>query len=205
MKNLITKIAHFECIRIGDFTLRSYGELTNVEEIKELIDNGGRAIESDRTPEILLMFILHLSKKRGLNIRDAIRNALDMAEGRFSVVITNQVAPTRAYCFAQDLPLYVGLDYGTFHVSDRLDKVLSYTNQVIKLDDGVLAEMYEDGTCLFKDENGQRLNKEYMDVLKKEYIKVQSKVSDVLKKDFQKAFFKSFDIQADIFESICLS
>lgn len=205
MKNLITKLSNFECHRIGDFSLKFTGTVGNLKDITALLTEKGYDMDHKATSQIILEFIMIVADEENVRMRQAIRHVLDTLEGRFSLVITNLVKPTRAYCMTRGRALYLGLDHGMFHLSNKMDKVVAYTTQIIKLDDGVIAEMYEDGTCFFKDDSGQRLNKEYLEVLNKEYIKVERKIHNFLKEDFQKSFFPTLDLEKNLMGSICLS
>ncbi len=205
MKNLISRLSKFESFTKHEKTIFFHGSIDNSELYMQSLRAHGMDLSSNSPAELVYSLIESISATEEVRLKTAIRRVLEVLEGKYCIVILRNGYSNKAYCANRGLQLYLGLDYGQFILSDKLKTVVSRTQQIISIEDGVIAEMFEDGTCLFTDSEGQRLNREYLDVLKKERIAPENQIINILTKELNGALLNVLGREDGIANSLSLS
>lgn len=205
MKNLISRLSKFESFTIHDKTIYFHGTIDNKELYAQSLMAQDYNMSSDSSAELVYLLIESIAAQEEVRMKVAVRRAMEILEGQYCFVVIRDGYSKKAYCANRGMKLYLGLDYGQFVLSDKLKTVVARTQQVIGLEAGVIAEMFEDGTCLFTDKEGQRLNSEYLDVLRKENVAPENQIINILTKELNGALLNVLGTEDSISNSLSLS
>jgi len=139
----------------GEIAIVHNGIIENYMEIKENLINRGHKFESDTDSEV----VAHLIEEHySGDFKDAFFRAINELKGSFAIVAINK-NERKIMAAKKDSPLVVGVgDHENFVASD-IPAFLEYTNRVIVMKDGEIAEITED-LVHFYDFNGKEINKE---------------------------------------------
>ncbi|HLC69590.1 MAG TPA: glutamine--fructose-6-phosphate transaminase (isomerizing) [Patescibacteria group bacterium] len=126
---------HSDCT--GDLTIVHNGIVENYREIKEKFLRGHN-ITSETDTEVLAHLIEVFYKG---NLLTAVKEALKEVRGTYGLVAIHAKEPNRLIAARLGSPLAIGLDHGEYYIASDPAAMLAYTNQVIFLDDGEVAEI----------------------------------------------------------------
>ncbi len=183
MKNTALYLNNSNQWVFGNDKIHFKGSLTNQQELISLLLHEGIAAYDFTPAQIALSIITLIKKKNNIRLKVAIKESMTIIKGTYSYIIISESIVKKVYCVKNGVDLYVGLDYNQFLIGDEINKLLSRTNRVISLEDGMMAEIFEDGTCFFTDAEGQRLNKEYRNVIGREIVNPEDQIVNILKKE----------------------
>ncbi len=191
MKNLNHHIIWTSSAGYYELSLHFRGDMQCVEDVIELLEINGIHISSQNPAKIVIEMMKYL-ESTGQRYKEAIRTVVDLLQGRYSLLLVNNKMNAKAYFVTNEMPVFIGLSHGSFVISDSCSYVMSHTDQIIDMDDEVIAEMYADGTCFFIADGGHRLNKQYLQILDRERSRsADAQIIDLLQEDFKGAFFNA--------------
>ncbi len=126
---------HADCT--GKITLAHNGIIENYRELKEELGTG-HIYKSETDSEVLA----HLIEKyyRG-DLRKAVLEALTRVRGTYGLVVMHSDQPNTLIAARMGSPLVVGIGDDEFYIASDATPMLAYTNKVIFLDDGEVAEI----------------------------------------------------------------
>src|SRR4030042_6689506 len=109
---------------------------------KKLIENGYR-FTSETDTEVLCHLVESYAKRYPLE--DAVRGALKEVKGTYAIAVIKEDEPGKIVGGRKDSPLVVGLGDREYFIASDVPAFLSYSNDVIFLDDGEMVVMTEGG------------------------------------------------------------
>ncbi len=109
---------------------------------KKLIENGYR-FTSETDTEVLCHLIESYAKRCPLE--DAVRGALKEVRGTYAIAVIKEDEPGKIVGVRKDSPLVVGLGDREYFIASDVPAFLSYSNDVMFLDDGEMVVMTEGG------------------------------------------------------------
>jgi glucosamine--fructose-6-phosphate aminotransferase (isomerizing) len=116
------------------------GIVDNVESLRAELAKQGVTFRSETDTEVLAELVGR-GVASGLGLRDAVVEALKRVEGTAGIVAVDREDPERLVAARLGSPVVVGLsDHATFVASDAL-ALRPYTDRMIVLDDGEVAEL----------------------------------------------------------------
>ncbi len=129
---------HVDCS--GDIAIVHNGIIENYRELKQQL-SAGHTFKSQTDTEVLAHLIE--ANYQG-NLREAVQKALQNVRGTYGLVVMHKKEPDRIIAARLGSPLVVGVGEGEYYVASDASPMLAYTQQVIFLDDGELAEITRD-------------------------------------------------------------
>ncbi len=130
--------------RSGPVILVHNGIIENHAQLEACLTRNGHAMESETDTEIVC-HLIQQGMNDGLSMRDAFRKALSKIEGSYALVVMNQDEPDRLYVARKGSPLVIGLGEGEAFVASDVAPLLSYTRNVVFLEDLDWGEVRKDG------------------------------------------------------------
>jgi glucosamine--fructose-6-phosphate aminotransferase (isomerizing) len=109
---------------------------------KKLIENGYQ-FTSETDTEVLCHLIENYARRYPLE--DAVREALKEVKGTYAIAVIKEDEPGKIVGVRKDSPLVVGLGDREYFVASDVPAFLSYSNDVIFLDDGEMVVLTEGG------------------------------------------------------------
>lgn len=133
--------------RAGGITVVHNGIIENYLELKEELKREGRLFTSQTDTEVLCHLIDKYTRK-GLNLEQATREALKHVKGACALGIIREEEPDKIVAVRKDSPLIVGLGEDEFFIASDIPAFLSYTRDVIVLNNGEMAVITHDGVSI---------------------------------------------------------
>lgn len=164
-------------------TVTFCGVIDNHEELSTALAEVGVNVDFESPAQLVYALVEYIKVSQLKRTKNAIKMAKEILEGQYSFVYETNDWSKKQYCLNQGLNLYVGLSAADFIVSNEITTVLDYTERLISLESGMMAEIFDDGTCQFTDGESQRLNMEYRSVIKKEIIDPENHIFNILRKE----------------------
>ena len=119
------------------------GIIENYLLLKKKLIEKGYQFTSETDTEVLCHLIAEYAKK--LPLEDAVREALKEVKGTYALAVVSEKEPEKVVGVRKDSPLVAGVGNGEFFVASDVPAFLSYSNDVIFLDDGEMAVLTKDG------------------------------------------------------------
>ena len=132
---------------VGDIFLVHNGIIENYLDLQAMLREHDYDFKSDTDSEVLAALIDHMLKTAS-NLREAVRSALDMIVGAYGIVALSTIEPNVLIAARKGSPLIIGIgNHETFIASDAA-ALIGYTEQVVYLQDGELAECTSNGISI---------------------------------------------------------
>jgi glucosamine--fructose-6-phosphate aminotransferase (isomerizing) len=122
------------------------GIIENYLELKASMIEKGYQFNSETDTEVLCHLIEEYTTKYPLE--KAIREAMKEVKGSYALVVIKEDEPGKIVGVRKDSPLVVGLGDGEFFVASDVPAFLSYSKNVIFLDDGEMAVLTGEGVAI---------------------------------------------------------
>ena len=120
------------------------GIIENYGSLKEALITRGHVFKSDTDTEVLIHLIEDIQKETNLDLREAVRLALNEVIGAYAIVIMSKDEPDQLIAARKGSPLVLGVgDYEYFIASDA-SPIVEYTKNVIYLNDNEIAFIKRD-------------------------------------------------------------
>jgi len=143
--------------RAGNFTVVHNGIIENHLELKHQLHNAGHHFKSETDSEIIA-HLIEDRHKRGGSFVDAVREAIQILEGAFAIVVISDKYPDQMIAAKSGSPLVVGQGVNEHFVASDIPAMLSHTREMIFLHDGEMAICSREGLS-FIDFEGNALDK----------------------------------------------
>lgn len=139
--------------RAGSIAVVHNGIIENHLELKEQLSSEGVLFTSDTDTEIAAHLIARefdstKSTHGTAALREAVRRALAKIRGAYGLAVVCQEFPDRFVVAKHASPIVIGLGNGENLCASDVPALLSYTREVLFLEDGELAEVTRDGVLL---------------------------------------------------------
>jgi glucosamine--fructose-6-phosphate aminotransferase (isomerizing) len=129
--------------RSNGIVLVHNGIIENYLELRKKLSAEGYNFTSETDTEVICHLINAYAKDRPLE--DAVRLALKDVRGAYALAVMKEGEPDKIVGVRKDSPLVIGLGDGEFFVASDIPAFLSYSRDVIFLDDGEMAILTGDG------------------------------------------------------------
>ena len=129
--------------RSNGIVLVHNGIIENYLQLRKKLSAEGYKFTSETDTEVLCHLIDAYAKDRSLE--DAVRMALKEVRGAYALAVIKEGEPDKIVGVRKDSPLVVGLGDGEFFVASDIPAFLSYSRDVIFLDDGEMVILTNDG------------------------------------------------------------
>ncbi|HMK61675.1 MAG TPA: glutamine--fructose-6-phosphate transaminase (isomerizing) [Dissulfurispiraceae bacterium] len=132
------------------------GIVENYVELKHALQAEGYVFKSQTDTEVLC----HLINKHssGRSIEDAVRAALKEVHGAYAFAVIDKREPDKIIAVRKESPLVLGLGENEYFLASDVPAFLSYSRDVIFLDNNEMAVMHRDGVII-TDFDGTPVNK----------------------------------------------
>ena len=129
----------------GDFALVHNGIIENYSTLKEGLLRKGYTFESDTDTEVLVHLIEDVRKTTGLELPEAVRQALTMVVGTYGIAIVSQDDEDLLIAARKGSPLIVGVGDGEYFLGSDAAPIVEHTRQVVYLHDGEMVVIRRGG------------------------------------------------------------
>ncbi len=136
--------AHPHSNESGSLFLIHNGIIENYRTIKTDLQNLGYKFKSDTDSEVLVHLIDHFINK-GYDLCKSVQFALNEVVGTYGIAVIYNNEPDKLIVARKGSPLVVGLGENENFIASDVSALLSYTKQIVYLDDGELAVITKDG------------------------------------------------------------
>ena len=116
------------------------GIVENYQTIQKSLQKDGYIFETETDSEIFAHLIDNFIKK-GFPLINAVRLALIEVEGTYGLAVIYQNEPDKIIVAKKGSPLVIGIGKGENFIASDVNALLSYTKQVVYLEDGEIAEI----------------------------------------------------------------
>jgi len=136
--------AHPHSNASGNIFLIHNGIIENYRKIKTDLQNLGYKFTSDTDSEVLVHLIDHFINK-DYDLCKSVQFALNEVVGTYGIAVLYNNEPDKIVVARKGSPLVVGLGENENFIASDVSALLSYTKQIVYLDDGELAVITKDG------------------------------------------------------------
>ena len=119
------------------------GIIENFQVLKKGLINLGYKFKSETDSEVLVHLIDNFIKK-GYDLTKSVQLALHEVEGTYGLAIVYSKEPDKIIAARKGSPLVVGIGEGENFLASDVSAILSYTKQVVYLEDGEIAVIKKD-------------------------------------------------------------
>ena len=142
--------AHPHISASGRFVIIHNGIIENYSTLKDKLLAHGYSFSSDTDTEILVQLIDFFYEEEGnISAEEAVRMALNEVVGAYGIVVMCREEPDVLFVARKGSPIVIGVGNNEYIVASDATPIVSYTKDVIYLDDGEMAILSRD-TYLIK-------------------------------------------------------
>ncbi|MGN6638356.1 MAG: glutamine--fructose-6-phosphate transaminase (isomerizing), partial [Mucilaginibacter sp.] len=127
-----------------NLTIIHNGIIENYATIKEALIAKGHVFLSDTDTEVLVHLVEDIQQETGLDVREAVRVALNKVIGAYAIVIMSSDEPDQLIAARKGSPLVIGVGEGEYFVASDATPIVEYTKNVIYLNDNEIAYIRRD-------------------------------------------------------------
>ena len=120
-------------------TIIHNGIIENYGIIKETLVNKGHVFKSDTDTEVLIHLVEDIQSETGLDLREAVRIALNKVIGAYAIVIMSSEEPDLLIAARKGSPMVLGVGKGEYFIASDATPIVEYTKNVIYLNDNEIA------------------------------------------------------------------
>lgn len=123
------------------------GIVENYHELRQELKSLGHKFVTDTDTEVIPHLIaehlrqLSSTATEGSAFFEAVRQAVNRLKGAFAIAVLHQSYPNELIVVRQQAPLIVGVGKSEFYCASDVPALLSYTNQIIALENGDMARL----------------------------------------------------------------
>lgn len=128
----------------GNLAIIHNGIIENYSSLKETLLSRGHIFNSDTDTEVLIHLIEDIQTQTGLDIREAVRIALDKVIGAYAIVIMDKDKPEELIAARKGSPMVLGVGRGEYFIASDASPIIEYTKNVIYLNDSEIAFINRD-------------------------------------------------------------
>ena len=125
-------------------TIIHNGIIENYGVIKETLLAKGHVFLSDTDTEVLIHLVEDIQLETGLDLREAVRVALNKVIGAYAIVIMSADEPDQLIAARKGSPMVIGVGNGEYFVASDATPIVEYTKNVIYLNDNEIAYIRRD-------------------------------------------------------------
>ena len=130
-------------------TIIHNGIIENYAVIKETLLAKGHIFKSDTDTEVLIHLVEDIEKETGVDLREAVRIALNKVIGAYAIVIMSADEPDLLIAARKGSPMVIGVGDDEYFIASDATPIVEYTKNVIYLNDNEIA-FVQRGSLLIK-------------------------------------------------------
>ncbi len=138
--------AHPHTSESGRIVMVHNGIIENYGALKSFLVTKGFTFQSDTDSEVLVQYIEWYQITYKLTLKEAVRRALGDVDGSYAIVVLDSLNPDSVIVAKQDNPLVLGIGVDEIYIASDASPISTYTQEVIYLQDGDCAQLFDDGT-----------------------------------------------------------
>lgn len=123
----------------GNLVMIHNGIIENYDTIKKQLIKKGFLFHSDTDTEVLVNLIEFVQLSEKVELKEAIRIALNQVIGAYAIVIMDARNKEQLFAARKSSPLVIGIGKDEFFVASDATPIIEYTKNVIYLDDDEIA------------------------------------------------------------------
>src|SRR5215217_478917 len=120
-------------------TIIHNGIIENYAVIKETLLAKGHVFQSDTDTEVLIHLVEDILAETGVDLKEAVRIALNRVIGAYAIVIMSAEEPNLLIAARKGSPMVIGVGKGEYFVASDATPIVEYTKNVIYLNDNEIA------------------------------------------------------------------
>lgn len=182
--------AHPHCDCGKNIFLVHNGIIENYKELKHDLEKIGHKFSSETDTEVLAHLIEEYKKQ--VPLKEAVWRTLAHIQGTYGLAIIDRSEPEKMFVARNGSPLVLGVADDGYIIASDIAPIVRYTNQVIYLEDGEMAEMTP---CSFQVTNFKRKKVE------KEISKIDWTLEEAEKKGYDHFMLKEIMEQPEAVEN----
>jgi glucosamine--fructose-6-phosphate aminotransferase (isomerizing) len=175
---------HSDCA--GDIFVVHNGIIENYQELKEWLKKRGHKFKSETDTEVVAHLIEDFSRED--NFKQAFVKSLKKIKGTYGLAVISNKNPGKILIAKKGSPLILGVGEDEYLIASDASAIINYTQKVIYLEDGELAEVGE---------NGYRIHDLNEEDVKKKISKLNWSVKKTQKQGFDHFMLKEIFEQPD--------
>ncbi len=133
--------AHPHADASNQFFVVHNGIIENHEKLRAQLENEGVEFTSDTDTEVVIQLIARLYKD---NLEAAVEAALQSVEGTYGIAVVTVHEPDKIVTARRGSPIVLGVGKNEMFIASDIAALVSYTDQVIYLEDSELAVLTPD-------------------------------------------------------------
>ena len=120
------------------------GIIENYGPLKEALTSRGHIFKSDTDTEVLIHLIEDIQEETKLDLREAVRLALNEVVGAYAIVIMSKDDPDQLIAARKGSPMVLGVGDREYFIASDASPIVEYTKNVIYLNDNEIAYIQRD-------------------------------------------------------------
>jgi len=137
--------AHPHVSQSGEIALIHNGTIENYSVLKAVLVKRGYVFRSETDTEVAVQLIEYVKKTNSCSLMEAVREAMDQIVGAYAIAVIDKNDPDHIIVARQSSPLVIGLGEKELYLASDATPIIEYTNKVVYLDDGDIAQLCRDG------------------------------------------------------------
>ena len=117
------------------------GIIENYADIKLKLQQKGVKFQSDTDTEVLVQLVEYIMVKKKLTLLEAVQVALYQVIGAYAIAIIDKRDDRQIVAARKQSPLVVGVGDGEFFLGSDASPIIEYTDKVVYLEDGNIAQI----------------------------------------------------------------
>ncbi|NLT50611.1 MAG: glutamine--fructose-6-phosphate transaminase (isomerizing) [Ignavibacteria bacterium] len=122
------------------------GIIENYATLRKALISSGFNFISETDTEVLV-HLIDSFKKKGFSLFESVRYALNEVEGTYGIAVISSDEPDKIIVAKKGSPLVIGIGDEENFIASDVSALISYTSQIVYLEDGEIAEVKKDSFC----------------------------------------------------------
>jgi glucosamine--fructose-6-phosphate aminotransferase (isomerizing) len=137
--------AHPHVSQSGEIALIHNGTIENYSVLKEALLKHGYAFKSETDTEVMVQLIEYIQKTNSCSLMEAVRETMRQVVGAYAIAVIDIKDPNHIIVARQSSPLVIGIGENELFLASDATPIIEYTNKVVYLDDGDIAQLGRGG------------------------------------------------------------
>ncbi|TVR78935.1 MAG: glutamine--fructose-6-phosphate transaminase (isomerizing) [Chitinophagaceae bacterium] len=142
--------AHPHLSQSGSLAIIHNGIIENYAVLKEELINRGHKFSTQTDTEVLIHLIEDIKLNENLDLREAVRVALNQVIGAYAIVILSEDNPDMLIAAKKGSPLVIGIGEKEFFIASDATPIIEFTKKVVYLNDEEIVYVNRNGDMSIK-------------------------------------------------------
>lgn len=121
------------------------GIIENYAVLKKALSGQGYTFKSDTDTEVIVQLIEYIQVRNRCSLTVAVQQALKELVGAYAIAVIQKGHDERIIAARKSSPLVIGIGEGEFFLASDATPIVEYTDRVVYLNDGEIAEISPEG------------------------------------------------------------